>query len=712
MSADERTLIKSAPDSVAIGTQISGTYELDERIAAGGMGEVFRGHNILTGDPVAIKIVLPEFAQDQMILALFRKEATVLNHLFHEAIVRYHVFAIDQALGRPYLAMEFVDGVPLGDMFARGPMPAADARILLARLASGMGAAHAAGVVHRDLSPDNIILPGADVSRAKIIDFGIARSAGIGGETILGGLFAGKYNFVSPEQLGLFGGEVGEASDVYSLGLVIAAALRGEPFDMGGSQVDVIEKRRKVPDLSGIDPELQPIVEAMLQPDPADRPPGMAEIAAWVRPAPQVTPLPAFTTPRERTERPAASSNDTTAAETAAPTAGRDGADTPTGLRPAEPVGESPFGPYVPPAKAEPAAAAVATSAAGPKRRRGGWLAGAIALVAVAAAAAGGAWYAGYLGTEVEQPPSESELPPEPSGPPASPPATEAETTPPAIEVEPAPPAAEVEPTPPAAEVEPAPPAAEVEPPPPATEPASPPVAGPEQPPATLPPDAEPDAPPADGPAAVDVVAERIDWVRAFSGGPCFFATTTSASPGRVEVDGFGDRVEPFRQLLSDYGAKFGSEPQITVGIIRAPQCPVTDLLRALPTNGDPPDVALEKYELAERDAMTGSLETRPGSSTYLLLVDHDGMVHNLDGFLRRTGTTASFSVPLGLATAGPDKANGVPQLLLAIAAPAPIEALKVTAATQARTLLPRVQAELAAKGGASAAAKFFRIRG
>ena len=90
MAVDEKTTLMKAPEGVAVGSQLSGTYELDERIAAGGMGEVFRGHNIQTGDPVAIKIVLPEFARDAMILSLFRKEASILNHLSHDAIVRYH----------------------------------------------------------------------------------------------------------------------------------------------------------------------------------------------------------------------------------------------------------------------------------------------------------------------------------------------------------------------------------------------------------------------------------------------------------------------------------------------------------------------------------------------------------------------------------------------------------------------------------------------
>jgi hypothetical protein len=281
--SDDQTRIAPALKTADVGTQLSGIYELDQRLASGGMGEVFRGHNIQTGDKVAIKIVLPEFARDQTILALFRKEASILNRLSHDAIVRYHVFTIDPQINRPYLAMEFVDGESLFDVIRRGAMSVADVRRLCHRVASGLSAAHEAGTIHRDLSPDNVILPGGRVDRAKIIDFGIARSAAVGGETLIGGKFAGKYNYVSPEQLGLHGGEVSEQSDIYSLGLVLAAALRGKPLDMTGSQVEIVEKRRAVPDLSDIDPDFRPIIDAMLQPDPRDRPSSMAEIARVTR---------------------------------------------------------------------------------------------------------------------------------------------------------------------------------------------------------------------------------------------------------------------------------------------------------------------------------------------------------------------------------------------------------------------------------------------
>ena len=267
---------------IRIGTELNQTYKIDSLIGVGGMGEVFQGHNIQTGDPVAIKVVLPEFARDDMILDLFRKEARILNHLSHDAIVRYHVFSMDRSIGRPYLAMEFVGGSSLAERIKSGPLPEDDVAYLVQRLADGLHRAHEAGVIHRDMSPDNVILPDGKVKSAKIIDFGIARSANVGGATLLGGSFAGKYNYVSPEQLGLYGGEVTPQSDIYSLALVLAAALRGSPIDMHGSQVDVIEKRRRVPDLSDIPPRFQGLLGAMLEPDPARRLQSMAEVRDWV----------------------------------------------------------------------------------------------------------------------------------------------------------------------------------------------------------------------------------------------------------------------------------------------------------------------------------------------------------------------------------------------------------------------------------------------
>ncbi len=266
---------------VPAGTQLNGIYEIDERIAMGGMGEVYIGHVVQTGDKVAIKMILPEHANNELILDLFRKEASTLHGLYHEAIVRYYVFSVDPTLNRPYLAMEYAEGPALGDRVRSYPMNEGEMSVLLPRIAGGLHAAHKAGIVHRDLSPDNIILVGNDVNRAKIIDFGIAKTTSSGEGTLIGSGFAGKLKYVSPEQLGLGNGEVTAQSDIYSLGLVFAEAAIGQPLDMGGSQVEVIEKRRVVPDLSSVPAYIQPLINWMLQPDPANRPPSMEAVATW-----------------------------------------------------------------------------------------------------------------------------------------------------------------------------------------------------------------------------------------------------------------------------------------------------------------------------------------------------------------------------------------------------------------------------------------------
>jgi serine/threonine protein kinase len=265
---------------VSPGTRLNGIYEIDLMIGSGGMGEIYKGHEIQTGSAVAIKMLLPEMAENEAALALFRREASALHYLMHDAIVRYFVFTVEPTLQRPYLAMEFVDGRSLSDVLEEGPLTFEALVRLMRRVASGLQAAHLRGIVHRDVSPDNIIIPQGDVGRAKIIDFGIARSTQLGDSTIIGTGFAGKHNYVSPEQIGLFGGDVTAKSDVYSLGLVLFYALTGQKLDMGGSQFQLVEKRRKLPDLGGVDLRIRPLLEQMLQPDPAKRS-SMADLENW-----------------------------------------------------------------------------------------------------------------------------------------------------------------------------------------------------------------------------------------------------------------------------------------------------------------------------------------------------------------------------------------------------------------------------------------------
>src|SRR3984893_14915419 len=155
MYANDATAARLAP-----GTQLNGIFEIDQRIASGGMGEIYRGHAIETGDPVAIKVMRTDLADNTAALALFRKEAATLHYLQHDAIVRYYIFSSDPVVRRYYLAMEFVDGRPLEELLHEGPLIFEAVRLFQQRIAAGLHAAHQQGIVHRDVSPDNILIPG------------------------------------------------------------------------------------------------------------------------------------------------------------------------------------------------------------------------------------------------------------------------------------------------------------------------------------------------------------------------------------------------------------------------------------------------------------------------------------------------------------------------------------------------------------------------
>ena len=282
--------VPTAAPGIGIGTLINNNYEVQQVLKAGGMGEVYRGIEIGTGDPVAIKAVLPELAVDEKAGLLFKREAKTLRQLTDDAIVRYYNYVHDRDLDRYFLVMEFIEGIPLSDHLQQyGALSVQAALNLMMRLAKGLAKAHAQEVVHRDLSPDNVMLPESDVRQARLIDFGIAKS-NIIQESTMRGQFAGKFKFVAPEQLGHFDGEIGPAADIYGLGLLIAAAAMGQSLDMGSSIVEAVKSRQSVPDLSSVPKELVPIIHYMLQPNPARRPASMDEVQAMLE-NPNLIPL-------------------------------------------------------------------------------------------------------------------------------------------------------------------------------------------------------------------------------------------------------------------------------------------------------------------------------------------------------------------------------------------------------------------------------------
>ncbi|MBK8456217.1 MAG: protein kinase [Phyllobacteriaceae bacterium] len=670
MTDSEKTKVFSVA-AIGPGTRLNGIYEIDEKIASGGMGEVYRGHNIATDDAVAIKIVLGEFAKDETILALFRKEAKVLGELHHPAIVRYHLFSIEPVLGRPYLAMEYLDGPSLGDKLRDGPLSVESTRILIGRIAAGLDAAHRAGIIHRDVSPDNIILSKGSVFEPKIIDFGIARTTKVGGGTLLGGKFAGKYNFVSPEQLGLFGGDVTAASDVYSLGLLTMNVLRGEPLDMSGSQYEVIEKRRVVPDLSDIDESMRGIVSAMLQPDPAQRLQSMAEVADELLPRPEKSKPP--TTPPVIVENGAVqmAGNGVSAllASGGIPAAGEtaQGARTP---------GSTDTAPLI-------AGSAPVLQAGAPKRRSFAPLAA--AAVIGLAVIGGGGWWAGLFGQrpEVESGEAAPKLSPGTSQPKSG-----EEGKPPAQAETPAPQRdAAAKPEAPAARPQEGKPA----------------EGGAAQTPGKT--EVNPAANTALGSAG-----RQIAWLKAFDGGDCFVARATSVGEKTIAVEGMAKELTGFERLVREFKKEFGFEPNVEVRPITEQQCAVARFLGKL-SSGTQGTVRLSLVSdrIRPGDTLSGAIEGFAAEGSHAYLVDNNGATYSLDKSLKTKDNMLTFTVKFQ----EKKKQKPVAHLILAMRSDKPLALAKFEKPVTTETFFPALTEAVQKTGsGVDFAFEFFILGG
>jgi serine/threonine-protein kinase len=285
-SQDREHMARRPTAHAMIGALLNHIYRVDRFIAAGGMGAVYEGINVNTDERVAVKIILPHLAADSKIQALFRNEARTLTRLSHPGLAQYRVLAYEPLLDVFYIVTEFIDGPPLSDVLSQQSADAAQLRSFAIRLASGLAAAHEWGPIHRDLSPDNILLPLGRLEKAKIIDFGIAKDLEAVNKTVVGSGFAGKFAFVAPEQFG-DPDSVGPWTDVYSLGLVLLTVARRAPPPMGASIVDAMEARKSIPDLSALPVDLRDVVAKMLEPDHTKRFQSMRDVVtAFEEPKP------------------------------------------------------------------------------------------------------------------------------------------------------------------------------------------------------------------------------------------------------------------------------------------------------------------------------------------------------------------------------------------------------------------------------------------
>ena len=250
------------------GELLDGRYRLDDHIADGGMGEVWRGTDVLLNRTVAVKTLNDDRADDPQFRSRFRHEACSMAALHHPGIA--DVYDFGKLPGAPYLVMAYVDGQPLHMRIAdRGRLSVADTMSMVAQVARALQAAHDVGIVHRDVKPGNVIIH--PDGTAVLVDFGIARSARSAALTGTREVLGTAY-YIAPEQLSKQA--TGPAADMYALGAVAYHCLAGHPPFLGRDPLAVAVQhlREEPPPLPGDVPAAaRAVVMTALAKDPAAR---------------------------------------------------------------------------------------------------------------------------------------------------------------------------------------------------------------------------------------------------------------------------------------------------------------------------------------------------------------------------------------------------------------------------------------------------------
>ena len=271
----------SPSDSFESGQILNHTYEIEGVLGRGGTGEVYRARNLVEDRPVAIKALRAEFARDPGFVDLMKREVRKMHGIVHDAVVRYIGGSFLES-GHVILVMEFVDGPSLGDVMLRRHLDPRELLVVAHRVAQGLVATHAEGIVHRDLSPDNIVLRDGDPGQAVIIDFGIAKDTRPGARTVVGDAFAGKYEYAPPEQLE---GRTDPRSDLYALGASLLAAWRGEVPFRDVPPAELLRRKQSPLDTGDVREPLRGLIDWLSAPDPARRPGDAAAVVARVEAA-------------------------------------------------------------------------------------------------------------------------------------------------------------------------------------------------------------------------------------------------------------------------------------------------------------------------------------------------------------------------------------------------------------------------------------------
>ena len=278
-----------------VGDTLSNRYRLVARVAGGGMGEVYRGHDLLLDRSVAVKVLQPGLASDPELVARFKNEARSAARLTHPNVVAVYDWGAEDEQTY-YMVMEYVSGTDLRDVLVtRGSVDVEQAVEIVAEVCDALSAAHAGGLVHRDVKPENVLI--ARSGTVKVADFGIAAVADAE-RTSPGGSIPGTLRYLAPEQAA--GREATTASDLWAAGALLSELITGAP-PLQGAGADLIRRRATeapVPPsmlIAGVPKRVDQIVMRACALDPSARFASASEMGAALRRAaadmPEVRPL-------------------------------------------------------------------------------------------------------------------------------------------------------------------------------------------------------------------------------------------------------------------------------------------------------------------------------------------------------------------------------------------------------------------------------------